>query len=141
MGFWLFLFIADLLIPATMIGFGYVFQHHPPKEINSVYGYRTSMSMKNVDTWRFAHRYCGKLWFRFGLLLLPITVAALCLVIGKDRDTIEDVGVLVCFAQMVPLIGALIPTEYALRKQFDKNGKRRKQSDDAKDDGEKGEWI
>lgn len=137
MGFWLFLFIADLLIPVTMIGFGYVFQHHPPKEINSVYGYRTSMSMKNVDTWRFAHRYCGKLWFRFGLLLLPITVAALCFVAGKDQDTVGDVGAWVCFAQMVPLIGALIPTEYALRKQFDKNGKRRKQSAD----GEKGEWI
>ena len=23
-------------------------------------GYRTSMSMKNKDTWEFAHKYCGK---------------------------------------------------------------------------------
>ena len=36
-----------------------------PKEINSVFGYRTSMSMKNKDTWEFAHKYCGKVKYIF----------------------------------------------------------------------------
>ena len=59
MGFWIFMLIMDLLLPFTMIGFGRYFMKKAPKEINSVFGYRTSMSMKNKDTWEFAHKYCG----------------------------------------------------------------------------------
>ena len=61
MGFWIFMLIMDLLLPFTMIGFGRYFMKKAPKEINSVFGYRTSMSMKNKDTWEFAHKYCGDL--------------------------------------------------------------------------------
>ena len=53
MGFWIFMLIMDLLLPFTMIGFGRYFMKKAPKEINSVFGYRTSMSMKNKDTCRF----------------------------------------------------------------------------------------
>ena len=60
MGFWIFMLIMDLLLPFAMIGFGRYFMKKAPKEINSVFGYRTSMSMKNKDTWEFAHKYCGK---------------------------------------------------------------------------------
>ena len=46
MGFWIFMLIMDLLLPFTMIGFGRYFMKKAPKEINSVFGYRTSMSIK-----------------------------------------------------------------------------------------------
>ena len=74
MGFWIFMLIMDLLLPFTMIGFGRYFMKKAPKEINSVVGYRTSMSMKNKDTWEFAHKYCGKVWYVCGMVMLPITV-------------------------------------------------------------------
>ena len=51
MGFWIFMLIMDLLIPFTMIGFGKMFLKKAPDQINYVFGYRTSMSMKNQDTW------------------------------------------------------------------------------------------
>ena len=60
MGFWIFMLIMDLLLPFTMIGFGRYFMKKAPKEINSVFGYRTSMSMKNKDTWEFAHNIVVK---------------------------------------------------------------------------------
>lgn len=63
MGFWIFMMFIELLIPVTMIGFGKMFLKHSPKEINMAFGYRTSMSMKNRDTWEFAHKYCGKIWY------------------------------------------------------------------------------
>ena len=47
MRFWTFMLLMDLLIPFTMIGFGKYFIKSAPKEINAVFGYRTSMSMKN----------------------------------------------------------------------------------------------
>ena len=108
-----------------MIGFGRYFMKNTPKEINAVFGYRTSISMKNKDTWEFAHRYCGKLWYVCGLILLPITVIFLLLVIGKDTDYVGTVGGIICGAQLILLIGSIFSTEITLKKVFDKNGKKR----------------
>lgn len=121
--FWLFTLVTDLLIPCTMIGFGTRFLTKPPKDINHIFGYRTTMSMKNQDTWQFAHKYCGKLWFRLGLILLPLSVLPLLFTLGKGIGTIGSVGAAICFVQLVPLLGSIIPTELALRKVFDKSGK------------------
>ena len=96
-----------------------------PKEINSVFGYRTSMSMKNKDTWEFAHKYCGKVWYVCGMVMLPITVIFMLLVIGKNEDCVGSIGGIICGVQLIPLIGSILPTEIALKKNFDKNGTRR----------------
>ena len=125
MGFWIFMLLMDLLIPLSMIGFGKLFMSKSPRNINSVFGYRTTMSMKNKDTWEFAHKYCGRLWFRWGLALLPLSVIPLVLVLDKETDVIGTVGGIVCAVQLVPLIGSIFPTEAALKREFDKNGIRR----------------
>lgn len=122
-GFWVFMLIMDLLVPLTMIGLGRLFLTKAPKNINATFGYRTTMSMKNRDTWDFAHKYCGKLWFWLGLVLVPLSVIPLLFVLGKEIDTIAAVGTVVCFVQLVPLVGSIIPTEIALKKTFDQNGK------------------
>ena len=58
----------------------------PPKEINAMYGYRTAMSMKNKETWKYAHRCCGKLWYVSGLVMIPVTVIVLTCVFGKGNN-------------------------------------------------------
>ena len=103
--------IMDLLLPFTMIGFGRYFTKKAPKEINSVFGYRTSMSMKNKDTWEFAHKYCGKVWYVCGMVMLPITVIFMLLVIGKNEDCVGSMGGIICGVQLIPLIGS-IPVSY-----------------------------
>lgn len=125
MGFWIFMLVMDLLIPFSMIGFGRFFLKHPPKEVNGVYGYRTSMSMKNKDTWAFAHRYFGRLWYAGGWILLPVSVLPMLFVIGKAEDAIGTIGGVICIVQMVPMLGAIVPTEIALKKHFDRNGNRK----------------
>ena len=125
MGFWIFMLFVDLLIPLTMVGFGKRFMTKPPKKINSIYGYRTTMSMKNKDTWEFAHQYCGKVWFRCGWICIPFSVIPLIFVINNGMDTIGTVGEIVCAVQLVPLIGSIFLTESALKKTFDENGIRR----------------
>ncbi|MBP3487217.1 MAG: SdpI family protein [Roseburia sp.] len=125
MGFWVFMLISDLLMPVVMIGFGRVFLKHPPKEINGIYGYRTAMSMKNKETWEFAHKYCGKLWYICGLALLPVTIAAMLPVLGKSEDAVGTVGGILCVIQTILLIGSIFPTERALRRTFDKQGNRK----------------
>ncbi len=59
-GFWAFMLIVNLTAPLIMVVFGILFLKNPPKNINSVFGYRTTMSMKDMDTWGFAHKYCGR---------------------------------------------------------------------------------
>lgn len=125
MGFWMFMLVMNLLIPLAMLGFGWIFLKHPPKEVNAFYGYRTSMSMKNKDTWAFAHKYFGKLWYAWGGILLPVTVIAMLFVIGKAEDVVGKAGAVICFVQMIVMIGLIFPTEIALRRTFDKKGNRK----------------
>lgn len=124
MGFWIFMLIMCLLFPAIMIVMGKIFFKAAPKDINYVYGYRTTMSMKNRDTWEFAHKYCGKIWFYAGLVMLPISVIPLLFVIGKGEKIIGAVGSIVCVIGVVVITASIFPTEIALKKNFDKDGKR-----------------
>ena len=125
MGFWIFMVIMDLLVPLTMIGFGRYFLKQAPGAINWVFGYRTEMSMKNKDTWEFAHNYIGKLWYRIGLILLPVSVISMLFVLGKNEDIVGNLGATLTMLQLVFLIVPIFPTERALKKTFDKNGNRR----------------
>ena len=125
MGFWIFMLIMDLLIPLTMIGFGKYFLKTAPKEINATFGYRTTMSMKNKDTWIFAHKYCGKIWYICGVALLFVSIIVMAIVLGKTKDTIGNIGGILCGIQLILLICSIFPTEKALKKTFDTNGNRR----------------
>ncbi len=124
MGFWIYMLVIDLLIPFTMIGFGKYFSKTAPKNINAVFGYRTSMSMKNKDTWIFAHKYCGKIWFVSGSIMLPLSVAVMLFVLGGAENVVGAVGAALCIVQFVPIIVSIVLTEKALKKTFDKNGNK-----------------
>lgn len=125
MGFWIYMLIMALLIPCSMIGFGKLFLKRSPKDINAVFGYRTNMSMKNKDTWNFAHKHCGKLWYVGGIVLLPISAIAMLCALGKSTDFTGTVGGIICTVQLIAAIGSIFPTESALKKNFDKNGNRK----------------
>ena len=86
MWFWIFMLCIDLLTPLLMVGFGKYFFKHAPKDINGIFGYRTAMSMKNKDTWVFAHTYCGKLWYVGGLYLIAYFVIGYVYGYGKNRE-------------------------------------------------------
>ena len=60
--------IMTMLIPLIMVVCGWLFMHGIPKDRNSLFGYRTAMSVKNDDTWRFAHEYCGRSCLRLHFL-------------------------------------------------------------------------
>ena len=122
--FWAFMLIADLLVPLTMIFFGARFEKNAPKEINAAFGYRTTMSMKNKETWQFAHEYIGKLWKICGWLVLLISVVVMFFSCRKDIIVVSIIGGLICIIQIVIMICTIIPTEIALKKNFDEDGNR-----------------
>ena len=67
----------------------------------------------------------AKVWYVCGLVMLPITVIFMLLVIGKNEDCVGSMGKIICGVQLIPLIGSILQTEIALKKNFDKNGTRR----------------
>ena len=57
--------------------------------------------------------------------MLPITVIFMLLAIGKNEGCVGSMGGIICGVQLIPLIGSILPTEIALKKNFNKNGTRR----------------
>ncbi len=125
MPFWIFMLAMNLLIPATMIGFGAYFCKKAPRDINAFFGYRTPRSMASCEAWAFAHRMCGKIWLIIGLVILPLTVGGMCLLLGEPQDAVGLWGGLICVAQLVPLMATVIPVEIALHRNFYPNGDRK----------------
>ena len=122
MGYWIFMFVMDLLLPVTMIGLGRYFSKHAPKEINPLFGYRTEMSMKNEQTWQFANHYFGKTSYRFGWIQLLITILFMLPAIGKDTTFISIAGLILIGVQLIPLFISIAITEHALHKNCDSDG-------------------
>lgn len=81
----------------------------PPKNINGLYGYRTAMSMKNQATWTFAHHYAGKIWFYSGIASLSLSLVVLFLFCRTS--CFETVSTILMFAQLILLVGVILPTE------------------------------
>lgn len=125
MEIWIFMLIMNLLIPITMIGCGSYFIKKAPRTINQVFGYRTAMSMKNADTWKFAHQHCGQLWRIIGWIMLVASAITMLFVSEKDADYVGLYGGILCGIQVALLITSIFPTEIALRKNFDKLGLRK----------------
>ena len=110
--------IRNSSIPVAMILFGLLWKEHPPKSINVIYGYRTSMSMKNDKTWKFAHLYLAKIWFWSGIILLAFSTMFM-LFFRKDYERIPGWIILI---EITIMILSIIPTELALLRRFNKNG-------------------
>lgn len=116
----------DLVLPLIMLVSSFFFVKGGPKNINSLVGYRTERSMKNKDTWKFAHQYCGKLWRKIGLVFIIITLAVLVPFLLKTSTKIYTAVTFVIFSfEFVLLFYSIFKTEKALSKSFDNNGDKK----------------
>ena len=123
--FWLFMLAMSLLIPGCMIVLGRGFAKNPPGEINGGYGYRTTRSMRNRETWAFAQRYSGRFWVRAGRPMLAVSLLWMALLFGRDVGMVGHSGLILTGVQMVPLLAVIPATERALKQNFDDFGRKR----------------
>lgn len=123
MGFKVFMSFGVLLIPGIMIFFGRTMMDHPPKTINAAYGYRTTMSMMNQDTWDYAQAACAKRWRRWGRILALITLVVL--IVALRRPSGEDYMGYYTALETAFLLASVAATEIDLRRTFDAKGQRR----------------
>ena len=125
MWYWWFMLICDLLVPVTMLIAGRMMWKHCPKSINGIIGYRTTRSMKNMDTWKFAHDYCGRLWWKLGVIMLIPSALIHIPFYQSNEKTIGIIGGILVTIQCIVLIVSIFPTESALKRTFNDDGTRR----------------
>lgn len=122
MWLWWLMFGIDLIVPVVMILVGRMMWKHCPKEINDTFGYRTKRSMKNQDTWKFAHEYCGKLWWKAGWILLALTVPVQLLLLGCGEEMLPMWSLGLMLLQTSVMLLTIAPTESALKRKFEEGG-------------------
>ena len=123
---WWFMFFSNSVVPIIFIVIGRMMWKHCPKDINGIIGYRTKRSMKNMDTWKFAHEHCGRLWWKLGWIILILSVLVQIPVYNSSENVIGIVEAIICTVQCIVLVAASIfPTEKALKKTFHEDGTRR----------------
>lgn len=89
----------------------------PPLKPNSWYGFRTTLSMRNQETWEEANSFSANRMLQAGLILIVIGLVVQPL--GKIGQELVPV-----FCLLPLLAWMIISTEKHLKQIFDKNGKR-----------------
>lgn len=119
-GFYIFMLIVTLLVPAVMLFFGYCWQVKPPPKINRSYGYRTRRSMSSKKAWDFAHKHCGKSWVKLGWFTLFVSL--ICMVVlpfyTLEIETVSVFSIAIVILQCILLTVPLVTTERALMREF-----------------------
>ncbi|MCQ2432999.1 MAG: SdpI family protein [Clostridia bacterium] len=125
MGFFIAMFLCNLLIPLIMLIGGLVMKCRPPENINHLMGYRTARSMKNAETWAFAHHLCGKIWTLCGAPLTALSALVQIPFAHAGEDAVSTMTLLLEGVQLVILIGTIPFVEHGLKRNFDDAGNRR----------------
>ena len=122
---WWVMIFFNILIPIIFIIAGIFMLKKTPKKINYVTGYRTKLSMRNMDTWKFAHEHSGKISIKEGLITLILSIIAFIPFYKSNDDVISYVSLIINFVQMIALIIAIFSTQKALKKTFNEDGTRK----------------
>jgi len=93
----------------------------PPSKINSSYGFRTNLSMKNSDTWKEGNKKCAQYLFIGSLIL----IAQKIIVIIINPSNKAAFTILFIISLLLVAILSLIFTNVYLKTIFDSEGKRK----------------
>ena len=111
---------VSLVVPLALSVVGIVWHIRPPKrESSSLLAYRTNLSQRSEETWRFAHRMCARLWLRMGVILGVVTLAIL-IIFGREC---QPYFLWIIVGQMALLCASALIVDMALKGGFDEDGK------------------
>jgi|SRR6218665_2089003 len=107
------LMLTPNIIDFVIIIAGLIQLIFPPKKINSLYGYRTPRSMKNIEVWNFAQRLSSKLMISFGAILCLF--GCISLILGLEDQFINTTGIVLMILLFLIL---LLYMELVIKKKF-----------------------
>lgn len=102
-------------LPLAIVGFvfaltAFITLKFPPKKINSIYGYRTSRSMKNQENWDLAQRFSSQLMLKQGLIMLLLAFILAVLPVPIEIATLISILLL-----LTSVINLFVQTEKRLK--------------------------
>ncbi len=120
--------MVELIVDPQLIGLifiitGLIGYYFPPKKINDLYGYRTTASKKNQQTWDVANRFSAIYAIKAGVtilvsgLLLHFLIS--CMAWPEKTKVLLNVILLLASA-IFSATFTLVATERHLKKTFDK---------------------
>ncbi len=92
-----------------------IFQKNQPKEINSLYGYRTPRSQANAAVWKAANDFSSTYMLKVCLAAFAIPIVGYLLF--SDQNLI-----ITLILHSVLLVSTVFTTEQYLNSNFDKEG-------------------
>lgn len=125
MVFWWVMMLCCMICPVIMIAGGWAMWKRTPEKINSNYGYRTKRSGKSIEAWTFANKDCGKRWWLWGWITLPAAAALMVPFYGKGETAVGISSSVIMVLECIVILATIIPTERALKNEFDEEGKRK----------------
>lgn len=111
--------IALVVVCNLALLMGWVTKYRPPKQINPLYGYRTTRSRRTPATWQEANTYFARYFWRLSLGL-PLLAAVSWLLTG---GVCALQVVLACW--VLGMVVGAVRTERRLQRLFDDNGQLR----------------
>lgn len=105
--------IVSFLTGISFIVIASIILRFPPKKINYVYGYRTSSSMKNQETWNFSQRFSAVKMLQVGLFLLAASLLNILFDIRIEYSVFIGFGLM-----LIGIAYMIAATEIALQKNF-----------------------
>ena len=107
------LFLIPILTGLTFVIAGIIMIIIPPKKINSLYGYRTSSSMKSQERWDFSQKYAAQVLVKFGAILTLSSISGLVYDFSENIGTIMGLGFM-----LITVIFLLLKIEKAIKIRF-----------------------
>lgn len=104
-----------IILGILCIIISFIFKVFPPK-INSVFGYKSRLAMKNEDTWSEALKYSSNTFIMLGLIFIPLQFILSKFSLSYN---LEGIVIVICLGITV------IINELHLRKIFNSNGVRK----------------
>lgn len=115
---WTTMLITMLCLSLIFLAIG-IMLYFSKFNINYLLGYRSTRSMKNEETWRYANKLFAKLSIVYSIILLIITAITMPILYGKAEKLIEIVTLLGYFLPMgLGLIILMVIVEIKLKKKF-----------------------
>lgn len=107
------LFIICFSVGLIFIATGFFMFRFPPKNINSLYGYRTKSSMKNLERWNFAQKFSAKEMMKLGAFLILASLIPLLLEFTEALNLIIALSL-----TLLGLTVFFIKVENAIKEKF-----------------------
>jgi len=108
------LLIPVLTGPIFMV-MAIIMKKFPPRQINGLYGYRTSSSMKSQDRWDFAQTYSANEMIKLGFLLVLTSPLGLAMNLSQLSGIALGLGLMI-----VMVVLFVLRTERAIQRKFGK---------------------